>query len=89
MAMKKHTRKYLKHFDLGEHQDVFIGCEICGRPSADIHHLDARGMGGDKTGEKDRIENLMALCREHHIKCGTDKEFNEQAKIIHLQKLNG
>lgn len=53
--------------------DDFVPCEVCGSRAVDIHHIDARGAGGDQTGEKDTIENLMAVCRSCHIKYG-DKE---------------
>lgn len=56
--MQKHTRVYMKYFDLGE-QDI-IPCEACSRPAQDIHHIDGRGKG------KDVIENLIALCRKCH-----------------------
>tara|TARA_R100000900_G_C3262391_1_gene149833 strand:+ start:292 stop:549 length:258 start_codon:yes stop_codon:yes gene_type:complete len=79
--MKKHTKIYLKHFDYGE-QD-FIGCEICSRRAVDIHHIEARGMGGSKT--KDYIENLAALCRECHISAETEPKFNEKVKQVHLK----
>lgn len=50
--------------------DDFIPCEICGSRAVDIHHIDARGMGGDPTARKDTIENLMGLCRRCHNKYG-------------------
>jgi 5-methylcytosine-specific restriction endonuclease McrA len=46
----------------------FIECEVCRSQAVDIHHIDARGMGGSKL--KDFIENLMALCRDCHVKYG-------------------
>lgn len=53
--------------------DDFIPCEVCGRRAVDVHHIHARGMGGDPTGNKDVIENLMGLCRTCHDEYG-DKE---------------
>ena len=50
-------------------------CEITGRKAVDIHHIDCRGMGGDPTGSKDRIEELQAVTRETHLKYGDKKEF--------------
>jgi len=81
--MKKHTKIYIDYFKFGE-QD-FIGCEVCGRRAVDIHHIEARGLGGSKT--KDFIENLSALCRECHIKAETKPEFNILVKKIHLKHL--
>lgn len=81
VPMRSYTLIYLKYFDLPPHSDTFIACEICGKRSNDIHHLERRGMGGSKT--KDHIENLMALCRDHHLMCEADPVFNETAKEIH------
>lgn len=40
-------------------------CCICGRP-AEIHHVDAIGMGNDRTHYDDSQNRIMALCRVHH-----------------------
>jgi len=63
----------------------FIPCEVCGKTAVDIHHIEARGIGGSK--EADAIENLMALCREDHIKFGDKKQHKEFLKDIHQEKL--
>tara|TARA_Y100000592_G_scaffold31016_1_gene49448 strand:- start:1592 stop:1837 length:246 start_codon:yes stop_codon:yes gene_type:complete len=81
--LKKHTKIYLKHFGYGI--DSFIPCTTCGSRAVDIHHIDARKMGGSKT--KDFIENLAALCRLCHDKAESSKEFNEQVKQKHLKLL--
>ena len=81
--MKKHTKIYFDYF--GYDKTDFIACEVCGSKSVDIHHLDAKGMGGSKL--KDYIENLIAVCRDCHIKCHDNKEFNNNAKQIHLDRL--
>lgn len=61
--MKKHTKIYFNHFNLGI--DDVIKCEYCNlEPAVDIHHIEAKGMGGSKT--KDTIDNLIALCRGCH-----------------------
>jgi hypothetical protein len=82
--MKKHTMTYLNHF--GYDISDFIPCEICGKTAVDIHHIEARGIGGSK--EADNIENLMALCREDHIKWGDKKQHKEFLKEKHQEKLN-
>ena len=61
----------------------FIPCEVCGNPATDIHHIDARGMGGSK--EKDYIENLQALCRGCHIEYGDITDLKDMLKKIHLK----
>ena len=82
--MKNHTKVYLNHF--GYTGEDFIPCETCGARAVDIHHIEARGMGGTKIGDK--IENLMALCREHHIEYGDKKQYMEFLKEKHKEKLN-
>ena len=81
--MKKHTLTYFNHF--GYDISDFIPCEVCGKTAVDIHHIEARGIGGSK--EADAIENLMALCREDHIKYGDKKQYKEFLKEKHEEKL--
>ena len=81
--MKNHTKVYLNHF--GYTGDDFIPCEICGARAVDIHHIEARGMGGTKKG--DTIENLMGLCREHHLQYGDKKQYMEFLIQKHKEKL--
>ena len=81
--MKKHTRIYLDYF--GYVLDDFIPCEVCSSRAVDIHHIDCRGMGGGKT--KDKIENLMALCRSCHLEYGDKKQHMEMLVEKHADKL--
>ena len=81
--MRKHTKIYLDHY--GYDETDFIPCEMCGAIAVDIHHIEAKGMGGSKT--KDYIENLIAVCRACHVKFHSNKEFNNRAKEIHLDNL--
>jgi 5-methylcytosine-specific restriction endonuclease McrA len=74
---------YLNHF--GYDISDFIPCEVCGKTAIDIHHIEARGIGGSK--EADNIENLMALCREDHLKYGDKKQHKEFLKEKHQEKL--
>lgn len=84
--MKNYTKVYFKHFNIAG--DEFIPCECCGAKAVDIHHIQARGMGGSKS--KDDIENLMAVCRKCHIEYGDKPQYidylNERHKI-HLKKI--
>ena len=75
---------YFNHF--GYDISDFIPCEVCGKTAVDIHHIEARGIGGSK--EADNIENLMALCREDHLKYGDKKQHKEFLKDKHQIKLN-
>jgi hypothetical protein len=81
--MKSYTKTYLSYF--GYALDDFIPCEVCGNRAVDIHHIDCKGMGGSKL--KDNIENIMALCREHHIEYGDKKQYIDFLKNIHNQRL--
>lgn len=74
---------YLKHF--GYDISDFIPCEVCGKTAIDIHHIEARGIGGSK--QADNIENLMALCREDHIKYGDKKQYKDFLKCKHAERL--
>jgi HNH endonuclease len=68
--MKYHTKIYL--MEMGFDKSDFIPCEICGAKAVDIHHIKARGMGGDP--KKDHIDNLVALCRRCHAFYGDKKQ---------------
>ncbi len=81
--MKKHTKVYLDHF--GYDKTDFIPCEVCGAQAVDIHHIEARGMGGSK--HADRIENLMALCRKHHEMYGDRKQWKDWLQKVHDLKI--
>ncbi len=76
--MKKHTKIYL------EFNDEPI-CELCGKVAVDIHHIEARGMGG--SDKKDVLENLMALCRHCHLRYGDIKILINTLQKIHLKFL--
>tara|TARA_R110000772_G_scaffold69818_3_gene153960 strand:- start:2681 stop:2938 length:258 start_codon:yes stop_codon:yes gene_type:complete len=83
--VKKHTKIYMNHFNYV--LDDFIPCEICGSRAVDIHHIENRGSGG--SSNKDVIENLMAVCREDHIKYGDVPDKVQWLKDIHEQRMNG
>ena len=74
---------YFNHF--GYDISDFIPCEVCGKTAVDIHHIEARGIGGSK--DADSIDNLMALCREDHLKYGDKKQHKEFLKNKHQEKL--
>jgi predicted restriction endonuclease len=58
---------------------------VCGAQAVDIHHIEARGMGGSK--HADRIENLMALCRKHHEMYGDRKQWKDWLQKVHDLKI--
>ena len=79
--MKKHTKIYFE--GMGFDEMDFIPCEVCSKRATDIHHIDARGMGGDPQGKKDTLENLMALCRVCHDNFGDIVDFKPYLRKIH------
>jgi 5-methylcytosine-specific restriction endonuclease McrA len=79
--MRKHTQIYLQ--GMGYKTTDFIPCEVCEAQAVDVHHIEARGMGGNK--EVDVIENLMGLCRKCHIQYGDKKNYKEFLKDIHAK----
>ena len=81
--MRPYTRLYMTK--MGYDESDFIPCEVCKAKAVDIHHINARGMGG--TGTKDTIENLMALCRTCHVKYGDKKKFIEILQGIHNEQI--
>ena len=78
--MKKHTKIYLQ--EMGFDTTDWIPCELCGKTAVDIHHIEARSMGGSKT--KDVIENLMAVCRACHIEVGDKKQYKGLLQATHI-----
>lgn len=50
---------------LGYDVTDFMPSELTGSKAIDIHHIIGRGKCG-----RDRIENLMAVTREEHLKYG-------------------
>lgn len=82
--MKKHILIYLKHFNYS--LEEYMPCEVCANRAVDVHHIEARGMGG--TSKKDEIENLMGLCRECHIHFGDKKQYLDYLKETHKKVLD-
>lgn len=81
----KYKEIYFEYF--GYSRGDFVPCEVCGAEAVDIHHIDARGMGGDPTKSKDTIENLMALCRKDHETYGDIKVYKDLLRQIHKRKM--
>lgn len=81
--MKAHTKVYMDYFGLTIAD--FIPCEICGKAANDLHHIERRGIGGSL--QRDNIENLMALCRNHHVIYGDKKQYKNYLQEIHNKVL--
>jgi len=78
--VKKHVKIYCDYFGHGEQS--FIACEVCGSVAVDIHHIVYRSQLG-----KNNIENLMALCRDHHNAAHSGKLTKEYLTKIHRKNL--
>jgi hypothetical protein len=63
-TVKRHTKIYMKYHGYAVAEEIL--CENCGLLAVDIHHIEAKGMGGNPS--KDVIGNLIALCRSCHEK---------------------
>ncbi|MCX4384297.1 MAG: putative HNHc nuclease [Clostridia bacterium] len=59
-------------------------CAVCGR-RADLHHIDAVGMGNDRNEVKHLGREVMSLCREHHTEIHT----LGKAEFMEKYHLNG
>jgi len=81
----KHTQIY---FDsLGKYKEDVCGCEVCGDPATEIHHIERRGMGGTTDKTKNSIFNLMAVCRNCHEKYGDKAQYMTSLKTKHFLHL--
>lgn len=81
--MKHHTKIYMDFFGFKIPEDAICEMPGCGLPCVDINHIDARGMGGNPSGDKDHIENLIGMCRGHHIKHGDVPDDKPMLRKIH------
>ena len=77
-----YKKTYFEYFGYDESDPPI--CEISGKIAVDIHHIQARGMGGSKKKSIHKIDNLMALTREIHDKVGDKSDLKEKLKQIHL-----
>ena len=85
MALRGHKRTYCEA--LGYTEGDIIPSELSGDPAVDIHHINARGMGGTTNPMKNSIFNLMALTREEHEKYGDKRNYKDFLKTKHLEFL--
>lgn len=80
-----HKTIYFRSF--GYVDGDWIPCEVCGSEAVDIHHIEARGMGGTSNPMKNSIFNLQALCRGCHEDYGDKTRHKEFLKQKHFQTL--
>lgn len=84
----RHIAVYCEFFGVRPSQRFDLQCEMgCGRKMTEIHHISARGMGGDPQGLKDVIENLMGLCHWCHEECTLERIPKDEQLRIHKLKM--
>lgn len=81
--MTPYLKEYCRFF--GYDESDFIPCEICGKPAVDIHHIEARGMGGTK--KEYSYKEVMALDRACHEKYGDKKQFKDMLISVHEARI--
>lgn len=81
--MQRHTKIYFKESGIDPHG--WVGCEICNATSVDTGHIDARGMGGNPSKDKDVFENLIATCRQCHDDFGDKQIHKDYLRRIHAE----
>lgn len=75
-------------------------CAVCGKPKADLHHVDKVGMGNDRTQVDHVGRRAITLCRAHHAEVESigDSAFFEKyhlepivltAELVKKLKLRG
>ena len=79
--MQNYIKLYLKFFDYKIPSDAIS--EISGQIAVDVHHIQARGMGGSKS--KDTILNLIALTRTEHDKAESGEYSKDFLTGIHYR----
>ena len=78
--MKKHVKNYLKAHRLCEADEIF--CEQCGALACDIHHIIFKSQGGS-----DNADNLIALCRKHHLEAHDRNSIERRTYLLSLINL--
>lgn len=69
------TKRPLREYsdDIGHYTFMCVihkKCVVCGK-KADLHHIDAIGMGNDRREVEHLGREVMSLCREHHTEIHT------------------
>lgn len=69
--LKEHPKELIEDTELYLYLCLkYKKCVVCGKP-ADQHHVEAIGMGRDRTKHDDSQHRKIALCREHHSEAHT------------------
>ena len=83
--MKPYVKTYINALGLDPSEPIYS--ELSGNVANDIHHIEARGMGGTSNPERNSIFNLMALTRDEHEKYGDRKQYKQFLKVKHMEFL--
>lgn len=85
-----YERQY--HMDASNQRILFMyvmnrRCCCCGKPNADIHHIDAIGMGRDRNKHDHTQSRVLSLCRVHHSEAHNlgVKEFMNKYKFVGIK----
>lgn len=78
--MKTYTKVYMDYF--GYDISSWMPCEIpgCGQQAVDVAHIWAKSI---RPKLRDKIENLMGSCREHHAEYGDKAQHREMLQEAH------
>ena len=83
--MKKYLRLVQKYWGYAD-QDIPLCWHCFNDFAVDWHHIEPRRSGGSKM--KDRIDNLIPLCRPCHTKAAQHKISKDKLKKNLMEKIN-
>lgn len=55
-------------------------CVVCGTPTEEVHHIDAKGMGGTENSVIEGLWNKATVCRLHH-----DRAHAEEIDLLFVE----
>ena len=86
--MKKYQRMFMKYYGYTEADSYSELCWYCDKNVwQDNHHIESRGMGGSKL--RDRIDNLIPLCRSCHSDSSViNKQKDKLKEIVRRRMIN-
>ena len=94
MSKTNYKKVYCKFFGFAMTNDEFIPSEISARQAVDIHHIEAKQMGGKQTFVRDGItygiddiQNLIALTRVEHNGAHSGEITKDELWVIHQRTI--